>query len=263
MTTREDLDGQDGVFERKPQPFSLMPSLSTGLHAMIVLLISSLVLALGFSLGSSPSSGGRGRMMPELDEKFSQVGLDEIPEEDFAIDYVDSDMSDSTEMKDDLGDLAHFPAEVRVLIYRQYFFGEGTSCYIRRSTRDICSHSKEDAEDNVTPRPCTMSHALASNINGISLLQTNKQIHAEALPELYSQARFRFDRLCPLQHFLCATPAAHLGRVRSVRFEWVTYTFIYGSDYVADYVERTWEPVCARLVGLEGLRDLTVSVRPG
>lgn len=87
--------------------------------------------------------------------------------------------------------------------------------------------------------------------------------YSESLPELYAQARFRFDRLCPLQHFLSATPAGSLAQVRSVRFEWVTYTFIYGSDYVADYVERIWAPVWAGLVGLEGLRELTVSVRPG
>ncbi|KAI3391650.1 hypothetical protein diail_6988 [Diaporthe ilicicola] len=198
----------------------------------------------------------------ELDEKLSQFALDSIPEEDSGTDYADFDVSDNMEADDFLGDLACLPAEVRVLIYRQYFFGEGTSCYIRRSMRDTYSHSKEDAADNITPRPCTMAHSLASNINGISLLQTNKQIYAEALPELYSKAQFRFDRLCPLQRFLAATPAASLGRVRSVRFEWVTYTFIYGSDYVADYLERIWEPVCARLVGLGGLRDLTVSVRP-
>lgn len=176
MTTREDLDGQDGVFERRPQPFSLKPFLSTAPYAMIVLLISSLVLALGFSLESSPSSGGRGRTMPKLDEKSSQLALDEIPEEALAYDHVDSSVTDEMDDKNGLGDLAYFPAEVRLLIYRQYFFGEGTSCYIRRSTRDICNHSKEEAQDNITPRPCTMTHSLTSNINGVSLLQTNKQM---------------------------------------------------------------------------------------
>lgn len=92
---------------------------------------------------------------------------------------------------------------------------------------------------------------------------TSSTRYSESLPELYAQAHFLFDRLCPLQHFLTATPPSSLARVRSVRFEWVTYTFIYGSDYVADYVERIWGPVWARLVGLEGLRELTVSVRPG
>ncbi|KAG6362531.1 hypothetical protein INS49_007623 [Diaporthe citri] len=206
-------------------------------------------------------------MVPELDEKSGRGHLDQTPEEELEEEYdsdcLDSDVPDGGDEKDMLGDLACFPAEVRVLIYRQYFFGEGRSCHVRRSTRDIRSHAKEDAENNITPRPCTIAHSLASNINGIALLQTNKQIYAESLPELYAQAQFHFDRLCPLQHFLSATPAASLSRVRCVRFEWVTYTFIYGSDYVADYVERIWGPVWAGLVGLEGLRELTVSVRPG
>ncbi|KAJ0120664.1 fad-linked sulfhydryl oxidase alr [Diaporthe amygdali] len=203
--------------------------------------------------------------MPELSEKTRQELLYGIPEEEKEPDHdcIDSDVPVDRDDNDVLGDLAFFPAEVRVLIYRQYFFDNGTSCHVRRSMRDIRSQLKEDAEDKITPRPCTTAHSLASNIDGISLLQTNKRICSEALPELYTQAQFHFDRLCPLQHFLSATPAASLSLVRSVRFEWVTYTFIYGSDYVADYVERIWEPVCARLMGLEGLRDLTVSVRPG
>lgn len=147
---------------------------------MIVLLISSLVLVLGFSLDSSPSSAGRGRMVPELDEKSGREPLDVIPEEEpeegYDSDYADSEVPDDREEKDMLGDLACFPAEVRVLIYREYFFGEGPSCHVRRSMRDIRSHAKEDAEDNITPRPCTIAHSLASNINGIALLQTNKQM---------------------------------------------------------------------------------------
>lgn len=147
---------------------------------MIVLLISSLILVLGFSLESSPSCAGQGRMVPEVDEKSGREPLDGIPEEEpgeeHDADYVDSDVSDGGDEDDMLGDLACLPAEVRVLIYRQYFFGEGRSCHVRRSTRDIRSHTKEDAEDNITPRPCTIAHALASNINGIALLQTNKRM---------------------------------------------------------------------------------------
>lgn len=181
MTRRGDLDGQDGAFERgrcslcPGEPFS-----STGLHAMIVLLISSLILVLGFSLESSPSCAGQGKMVPELDEKSGRGPLGRIPEEDieegYDSDYVDSDVPDGGDENDMLGDLASFPAEVRVLIYRQYFFGEGRSCHVRRSTRDLRSHAKEDAEDNITPRPCTIAHSLASNINGIALLQTNKRM---------------------------------------------------------------------------------------
>lgn len=119
-------------------------------------------------------------MVPELDEKSGRGPLDRIPEEDieegYDSDYVDSDVLDGGDENDMLGDLACFPAEVRVLIYRQYFFGEGRSCHVRRSTRDLRSHAKEDAEDNITPRPCTIAHALASNINGIALLQTNRQM---------------------------------------------------------------------------------------
>jgi hypothetical protein len=100
--------------------------------------------------------------------------------------------------------------------------------------------------------------------------------YVESLPELYSQALFRFDRLCPLQHFLSATPRESLARVRSLQFDWVTYTFIYGSEYVAAYVERVWEPMWARLGGAlmagpgpeshessASMRELTVTVRPG
>lgn len=151
-----------------------------GLHAMIVLLISSLILVLGFSLESSPSCAGQGRMVPDLDEKPGRESLDGIPEEETGeehdADCVDSDVPDCGDEDDMLGDLACFPAEVRILIYREYFFGEGRSCHVRRSMRDIRSHAKEDAEDNITPRPCTIAHALASNINGIALLQTNKRM---------------------------------------------------------------------------------------
>lgn len=119
-------------------------------------------------------------MVPELDEKSGREHLDVIPEEEseeeFGTGYADSEDSDDREEKDMLGDLAYFPAEVRVLIYRQYFFSEGTSCHVRRSMRDLRSHAKDDAEDNITPMPCTIAHSLASNINGIALLQTNKQM---------------------------------------------------------------------------------------
>lgn len=119
-------------------------------------------------------------MVPELDEKSGREPLDVIPEEEpeegYDSDYADSEVPDDREEKDMLGDLACFPAEVRVLIYREYFFSEGPSCRVRRSMRDIRSHAKEDAEDNITPRPCTIAHSLASNINGIALLQTNKQM---------------------------------------------------------------------------------------
>lgn len=118
--------------------------------------------------------------MTEVDEKSGREPLDGIPEEEpeeeYDTDYVDSDVPDGGDEEDMLGDLACFPAEVRVLIYRQYFFGEGRSCHVRRSTRDLRSHAKEDAEDNITPRPCTIAHSLASNINGIALLQTNKKM---------------------------------------------------------------------------------------
>lgn len=120
--------------------------------------------------------------MSGLNEKLGPEYLDDIPEgeleEEYDTDYADSDSSDGGDKDDMLGDLACFPAEVRVLIYRQYFFGEGTTCHVRRSMRDVRlgSPSKDDAEDNVTPRPCTTAHSLASNINGIALLQTNKRM---------------------------------------------------------------------------------------
>lgn len=119
-------------------------------------------------------------MLPELDEKSGREPLDRIPEEDpeegYGTEYGDSDAPGEDNEKEMLGDLAYFPAEVRVLIYRQYFFGEGSSCHVRRSVRDTRGHAKDDAEDNITPRPCTIAHSLASNINGIALLQTNKQM---------------------------------------------------------------------------------------
>lgn len=158
------------------RPFS-----STGLHAMIVLLISSLILVLGFSLESSSSScAGRGRMVPELNEKSGREPLDGIPEEEFEEDHelddAGSSVSDDIDEQDMLGDLACFPAEVRVLIYREYFFGEGRSCHVRRSMRDIRSHCGDEREDNITPKPCTIAHSLASNIDAIALLQTNKRM---------------------------------------------------------------------------------------
>ena len=148
---------------------------------MIVLLISSLVLALGFSLESSASYGGQGRMMSELNEKSGRETLDGIPEEEteeeFDTEYFDSGAVGDTEEKDMLGDLACLPAELRILIYRQYFFGEGTSCHVRRSTRNIRSNSPDESEDDkLASRPCMVAHSLASNIDGISLLQTNKQM---------------------------------------------------------------------------------------
>lgn len=119
-------------------------------------------------------------MRPELDEKSGRWPLEGIPEEEpeegYDTDYADSDVPDGGDENDMLGDLACFPAEVRVLIYRQYFFGEGRLCHVRRSTRDLRSHAKDDAEDNITPRPCTIAHSLASNISGIALLQTNRQM---------------------------------------------------------------------------------------
>lgn len=185
MTTREDLDGQDGLFERRPQPFPPNAvSGHAGPHAMIVLLISSLVLALGFSLDSSLSSGGRERKMAEFNGKSGRETLDAIPEEELGeeaeeecnTDYVGSSPVGDRDDKDMLGDLACLPAELRVLIYRQYFFGDDTSCHVRRSTRDILCDTKADTEDNLTTRPCMVAHSLASNISAISLLQTNKQM---------------------------------------------------------------------------------------
>lgn len=149
---------------------------------MIVLLISSLVLVLGFSLESSKSSaGGRGRMVCGPNEKSGREPLEIIPEEeepreDPDIDYTDLRVPGCGEERDMLGDLASLPAELRVLVYRQYFFGEGRTCHVRRSTRDLRSQAKDDAEDNITPRPCAIAHSLASNINGVALLQVNKQM---------------------------------------------------------------------------------------
>lgn len=152
---------------------------------MIVLLISSLVLALGFSLDSSPSAGGRERKMTKFQEKSGRETLDAIPEEEeleeeaeeeCETDYLGSGLVNDRDDKDMLGDLACLPAELRVLIYRQYFFSDGASCHVRRSTRDILCDPKADTEDNLTTRPCMIAHSLASNISGISLLQTNKQM---------------------------------------------------------------------------------------
>lgn len=187
MTTREDLDGQDGLFERRPQPFPPNAvSGHAGPHAMIVLLISSLVLALGLSLDSSPSFGGQEKKMAEFNGTSGRQNLDAIPEEEEELEedieewcntaYVGSGPVDDRDDKDMLGDLACLPAELRVLIYRQYFFGDGTSCHVRRSTRDILCDARDDTEDNLTTRPCMIAHSLASNISGISLLQTNKQM---------------------------------------------------------------------------------------
>lgn len=189
MTTREDLDGQDGAFERRPQPSPpVAVSGHTGPHAMIVLLISSLVLALGFSLDSSPSPGGQERKMAESNVKSERwETLDAVPEEEGDLEeefeeendntgYVGSSLVNDRDDKDMLGDLACLPAELRVLIYRQYFFGDGVSCHVRRSTRDILCDPRDDTEDNLTTRPCMVAHSLASNISGISLLQTNKQM---------------------------------------------------------------------------------------
>lgn len=119
-------------------------------------------------------------MVHELDEKSGREPLDGIPEEDlekgYVSKYVDSDAPSDGDEEKMLGDLACFPPEVRILIYRQYFFGEGSSCHVRRSMRDTRGHAKDDAEDNITPRPCKIAHSLASNINGIALLQVNKQM---------------------------------------------------------------------------------------
>ena len=118
--------------------------------------------------------------MFELDRRSGRATLGNIPEgeseEEYDTNYVDSASPDGGDKIEMLGDLASLPAEVRVVIYRQYFFGEGTSCHVRRSTRDTRIPSKDDSEDNITPRPCTIAHSLASNINGIALLQTNKQM---------------------------------------------------------------------------------------
>lgn len=148
---------------------------------MIVLLISSLVLVLGLSLDSSPSSsGGQGSKMAEPNEKSRQETLDAIPEEEpddeNNVDNVDPSAVERADDKDMLGDLARLPAELRVLIYQQYFFGEGVECDIRRSTKDILRDSSGDREDNLTTKPCTVAHSLASNISGVSLLQTNKRM---------------------------------------------------------------------------------------
>lgn len=184
MTTGEDLDGQDGAFERKPQPSHRTPFPGTGPHAMIVLLISSLVLVVGLSLDSSPPSGGQASKMAEFDQKSGRETLDAIPEEELEdgpeeecnTGHVESSVVDDRDEKDVLGDLSCLPAELRVLIYRQYFFGDGASCHVRRSTRDILCDSKDDTEDNLTTRSCMISHSLASNTSGISLLLTNKQM---------------------------------------------------------------------------------------
>lgn len=148
---------------------------------MIVLLISSLVLVLGFSLDSSPSSsGGQGSKMVELNDKSWPGELDAIPEEEaeeeYDIDSADPSIVGRADDKEALGDLARFPAELRVLIYRQYFFGDGVSCDIRRSTKDIVRGASGDREDNLTTKPCTVAHSLSSNISGVTLLQTNKRM---------------------------------------------------------------------------------------
>jgi hypothetical protein len=122
--------------------------------------------------------------MAEFDLKSGRETLDAIPEEELEEDpeeeydthYVDSSGVGDMDEKDRLGDLACLPAELRVLVYRQYFFGDGACCHVRRSTRDILCGSREDTEDNLTTRPCTIAHSLASNINGVSLLLANKQM---------------------------------------------------------------------------------------
>lgn len=149
---------------------------------MIVLLISSLVLVLGFSLDSSPSSsGGRGSKMAKLNDKPRRERLDVIPEEeedeDYDIGNIDPSLFDNfVDEKETLGDLARFPAELRVLIYHQYFFGDGVPCNIRRSTKEILRDHSGDTEDNLTTKPCMVAHSLSSNISGVSLLQTNKRM---------------------------------------------------------------------------------------
>jgi hypothetical protein len=174
---------------------------------MIVLLVSSLVLVLGLSLDSSSRSppfkfGGQASQMVEKSESQKLPARREAPldgftvpeegdanKEEYDAEYfgsagVDGDAEEEEEESlkgNTLGDLACLPAELRVLIYRQYFFGDGEASHIRRSTRDIIPgrDPKDDTsteEGNLTPRPCTVAHSLASNISGISLLLANKQM---------------------------------------------------------------------------------------
>ncbi|KAL1853631.1 hypothetical protein VTK73DRAFT_8918 [Phialemonium thermophilum] len=157
------------------------------------------------------------------------------------------------------------PLEIRILIYEQYFFGDGDSCHVFQASPWLEPTASPDPErqSEVPRRPTPLR--LASRITAVPLLLSCRQVHTESIPILYAHARFHFDDLVALHTFLHRVPPPHRDLVRVLHLDWTSFAwFDIGCALARElHLREHWRPACAALSEMGGLRDLRIRIPPG
>ncbi|KAK1772877.1 hypothetical protein QBC33DRAFT_522736 [Phialemonium atrogriseum] len=157
--------------------------------------------------------------------------------------------------------LTKLPLEIRSLIYSQYLFANQEDCWVFRPS--WADTADETTSPSIQPS-CSARYPLRANITALPLILTCRQIYAEAVPLLYSQARFYFNDLVVLNLFLQRVPGSHTDLIRTIHLDWASQVWFHfgGSVVRAAYLREYWQPVCRALGDMPSLRNLRICVNP-